>query len=58
MLINLFLLGSARQCPQNGSDLWANLLMIYCWILGPGTMAPAAAGLSVESSQRASESSR
>lgn len=37
MLINLFLLGSARQCPQRGSDLWANLLMIYGWVLRPGT---------------------
>lgn len=34
VLINLFLLGSARQRPKRGSDLWANLLMIYCWVLG------------------------
>lgn len=37
MLMNLFLLGSTRQCPKRGSDLWADLLMIYCWVLRPGT---------------------
>lgn len=36
-LINLFLLGSARQLPKRGSDLWADLLMIYCQVLRPGT---------------------
>lgn len=37
LLINLFLLGSARQRPKRGSDLWDDLLMIYCPVLRPGT---------------------
>ena len=37
VLKNLFLLGSARQCPKRGSDLWADLLMIYPRVFRPGT---------------------
>ena len=39
VLKNLFLLGSARQRPKRGSDLWADLLMIYPWVFRPGTCA-------------------
>lgn len=30
-------LGKHRRLPERGSDLWADLLMIYCPVLRPGT---------------------